>query len=194
MSSSTSDPSSIAGLLLAGGKSQRFGKDKARHPVDGVPMIRRVYLALSAVADPVIISVGAEGTSYADVLPVHVRHVEDREVNAGPLAGLQAGFQAVQAPWLLVASCDLPNVTPDGFRTLLSARRPDIDAVVARTPDDRWHPLFAAYRREPTQTAVEACLEEKSYALHALLDRMRVQEVQVSPSLVHNVNRQSDID
>lgn len=191
---SSSDSSSVAGLLLAGGESRRFGEDKARYPVDGVPMILHVYEALCAVADSVTVSVGAEGTSYTNVLPADVRHVEDRVLNAGPIAGLQAGFLAVQAPWVLVAACDLPNVTPNGFRMLLSARRSEVDAVVVRTPDDRWHPLFAGYRREPTLRAVEACLEEEAYALHALLDRVTVREVQVPSHLVHNVNRRSDLD
>lgn len=157
-------------------------------------MIRRVYEALHAVAAPVIVSVGEEEPSYADVLPADVPHVTDRHSSAGPLAGLEAGLSTVEAPWILVAACDLPYVTPEGVRTLLSARRPDVDAVVARTPDERWHPLFAGYRREPVQEAVEACFEAETYALHALLDRLDVQAVTVSPELVHNVNRPSDLD
>lgn len=179
---------------MAGGESRRFGADKARHPVDGLPMLRRVYEALDAVAESVVVSVGAEGTSYADVLPSDVRHVQDRRPDAGPLSGLEAGFQALEFPWVLVAACDLPNVTAEGFQTLLSRCGPDVDAVVARTPDDQWHPLFAAYRREPTLAAVVACLDDGEYALHALLDRLSVRAVSVSPTLVHNVNRPSDLD
>ncbi len=179
---------------MAGGQSRRFGRDKARHSVDGVPMIRRVYEALHAVAVPVLVSVGAEEPSYADVLPADVRHVTDRHSAAGPLAGLEAGLRTVETPWVLVVACDLPNVTPEGVRTLLSARAPDVDAVVARTPDERWHPLFAGYRREPVLEAVKARLDAEEYALHSLLDRLTVRQVEVSSHLVHNVNRPSDLE
>lgn len=194
MPSSSSDSSSVAGLLLAGGQSRRFGQDKARHPVDGVPMIRRVYEALSDAVESVIVSVGAEDASYDDVLPSGVDYVVDRHPDAGPAAGLEAGFRSLDASWVLVAACDMPFVTPDGFRMLLSVRRPDDHAVVARTPDDQWHPLCAAYRREKGLQAIEACLAAEEYALHALLDRLTVREVQVSSDLVHNVNRRGDID
>lgn len=189
----SSSHSAVAGLIVAGGSSRRFGRDKARHPVAGTPMIARVYDALAEVADPVVVSVGAGAASYTDVLPGDVPHVRDRYADAGPLAGLDAGFRAVQSPWVLVAACDMPHVTPDGFRTLLRFRDEHIDAIVGRTSDDRLHPLFACYRRERTLDAIQVCLSEEQYALHALLDRIAVRDVEVSCYVVHNVNRPQDL-
>ena len=186
------EPSSAAGLIVAGGASRRFGGDKARHPVEGVPLIARVYRALSATVCPVVVSIGADEPTYADVLPADVRYVRDRHADAGPMAGLSAGFEALDASWVLVAACDMPNVRPDGFDVLLDARSKMVDAVVGRA--EGWlHPLFAAYRRGPTLAAVQAALAEETYALHALLDRLRVREVEVPSALVHNVNRQADL-
>lgn len=189
----TADPEAVAGLIMAGGESRRFGRDKARHPVAGRPMIVRVYSALAAVATPVMVSVGAGTASYADVLPGDVPHVRDRHADAGPLAGLDAGLRVLRSRWVLVAACDMPHVTPDGFRALLRFRDEQVDAIVGRTDDDRLHPLFACYRRERALAAARACLAAKERALHALLDRLAVRDVAVPARLVHNVNRPKDL-
>ncbi len=44
-------PRNLTGLILAGGRSRRFGEDKARHVVDGRAMIEHVVEAVAAVAD-----------------------------------------------------------------------------------------------------------------------------------------------
>jgi molybdopterin-guanine dinucleotide biosynthesis protein A len=94
---------------------------------------------------------------------------------------------------VLVAACDMPHVTPDGFRALLRFRDEQVDAIVGRTDDDRLHPLFACYRRERALAAARACLAAKERALHALLDRLAVRDVAVPARLVHNVNRPKDL-
>lgn len=183
----------VAGLIVAGGASRRFGRDKARHPIDGIPMIARVYSALAAVANPVVVSVGMSDASYADVLPEDIEHVHDRHADAGPLAGLDAGFHALDSVWVLVAACDMPYVTADGFRSLLPAHSEPADAIVGGSPDGQRHPLFACYRRTPTLQAIDQCLLGNTYALHALLDRLAVREVPVSSRIVRNVNHPHDL-
>lgn len=189
----SSDHDPVAGLIVAGGASRRFGRDKARHPVDGAPMIARVYAALAPVANPVVVSVGLGDASYADVLPDGIQHVHDRHSDGGPLAGLDAGFRALSSAWVLVAACDMPYATPDGFRTLLHARDAPAHAIVARSADGRRHPLFACYRRTRALDAIQHGIAENSYALHALLDRLAVREVAVPSRIVHNVNRPHDL-
>ena len=125
--SSEHDPA--AGLIVAGGASRRFGRDKARHPVDGAPMIARVHEALATVAHPVVVSVGTGDASYADVLPDDVTHVRDRHADAGPLAGLDAGFRALSSAWVLVAACDMPHYAWTTSRPAL----PDVFATVTST-------------------------------------------------------------
>jgi molybdopterin-guanine dinucleotide biosynthesis protein A len=193
MNMAQSERDLTAGLIVAGGASRRFGHDKARHPIDGVPMIARVHDALAAVTHPVVVSVGPDAASYADVLPEDTQHVHDQHENAGPLAGLEAGFRALSADWVLVAACDMPHVTPDGFRALLTARNASADAIVARSEDGRRHPLFACYQRTQALDAIQHNLSEGTLALHALLDRLAVREVAVASRVVHNVNRPRDL-
>ena len=185
-----SNPPDLTALILAGGKSTRFGADKARHAVEGQAMIARVAEAVGAVAAEVLISVGEAGAVY-DV-PMS-RQVVDRYAGAGPLAGLHAGLEAAETPWLLAVACDMPFVTAEVFAALLAARGPDIEAVVARTPDGRRHPLCACYHRNTLPT-VEAHLAAGTLAMRALLDGLKnVRYVDLPAGPLRNVNRVSDL-
>lgn len=182
----------LTALILAGGTSTRFGADKARHRVAGRAMIGHVLDAVAAVADTVLLSVGAGGETFEE-MPAAIRRVRDHYEDAGPLAGLHAGLLAAETPWLLVVACDMPFITTDVLHTLLDARSPDADAVVARTPDGRSHPLCACYHRRVLPT-VEAHLAAGTLAMHALLDPLKnVRYVDLPAAPLRNVNRVSDL-
>ena len=180
----------VTALILAGGRSRRFGSDKARHEVEGRSMIARVYEAAAPLSRRVLVGVGGAAPRY-DV-PGPVQYVTDRHAEAGPLAGLQAGLLAAETPWLLALACDLPFLTTAALRTLLAARSPDADAVVAETPDGRRHPLCACYRRR-ILPAVEAQLAAGAFALHALLEKAAVLYVPLPEQPLRNVNARADL-
>ncbi|RMF52790.1 MAG: molybdenum cofactor guanylyltransferase [Bacteroidetes bacterium] len=180
---------SVTGLILAGGASRRFGREKARAVVAGRPMIERVYRAVAPVAGTVLLSVRPGQEDYG--LPV--RRVEDPVEGAGPLAGLLAGLEAAGTPWLLAVACDLPFLTEAVLRTLLAACRPGVDAVVPRTPDGRRHPLCAAYATTVRPVVAEQ-LAAGRRALHALLDRLEaVHLIDVPAAPLRNINRPDDL-
>ncbi len=182
-------PSDVTGLILAGGRSRRFGSDKAVALVEGVPMIERVYHALAPLC-PVLVSVAAPGRTYP--LPGPARLVADRVPGAGPLGGLGAGLAASATPWVLVVACDLPFVATEALRALLAPGRDGFDATVALTPDGRRQPLCACYRRSVSPVVAEQ-LAEGNYAMHALLDRLTVREVEVPAEALRNVNAPADL-
>ena len=153
-------------------------------------MIEYVAEAVAAVADTVLISVGEEG---AVEIP-SIRQVVDRYEDAGPLAGLHAGLTAAETPWVLAVACDMPFLTSQVLQALAAARGPEAAAVVARTPDGRLHPLCACYHQN-TLPLVEAHLDARTLAMHALLDGLPyVKYVDLPAGPLRNVNRVSDLD
>ena len=75
-----------------------------------------------------------------------------------------------------------------------AAREPDVEAVVARTPDGRRHPLCACYHQDTLPT-VEAHLAAGTMAMHALLDRLKnVRYVDLPEAPLTNVNTLSDLE
>ena len=50
----------VSGVVLAGGASRRFGRDKRAEPVAGVPLLRRAVDAVTEVSDDVVPHVRVE--------------------------------------------------------------------------------------------------------------------------------------
>ena len=131
---------SIPTYILAGGRSRRYGSDKARIPMGGQPLLLRIARELAAIASAV--SVVARSTDAYDDLGL--RTLADSVQDQGPLGGLLTALEdAGPTAWIFLAACDLMGIRISWARTLLEARREDVSAVVFRS--DRYHPLFALY-------------------------------------------------
>ncbi len=182
--------SSVTGLVLAGGRSTRFGSDKARHAWQGRPLIDHAVSALREVADPVLIGAGCHAHPYE---VAGARTIRDRFAQCGPLGGLHAGLSHASSPWVLVVACDMPAVTPPLLRGILSEIRSGLSCVVSRTPAGRLQPLCAAYSVS-LLPLVESQLRSGQLAMHALVHAAKsVRYRDVAPELVVNVNSTRDL-
>ncbi|GAB5536324.1 MAG: hypothetical protein Rubg2KO_25730 [Rubricoccaceae bacterium] len=181
-------PSDITGLVLAGGQSRRFGRDKALATHDGRPFIQIAHDALAPHCMDVLIATGPTLRDY----PVSVRSVPDPTPDGGPLAGLAAGLAESKTTWLLAVAVDLPHLTPDALAPLLASAT-DADAVVAVDAEGRRQPVCALWRCATVRPIVEARLARRQLALFGLLDELVVQEVALAPGVLRNVNRASDL-
>jgi molybdenum cofactor guanylyltransferase len=177
-----------AGIILAGGRSRRFGpKEKLTATVGGRPLVRRVADALAGVpeVDDLIVSCrSAQVSALERALGGVSRSVEsvefvpDRVPDRGPLGGFETALTLTGSRDVVVAAGDLPLVTTNVFDTLLSEH--DRDCTVAVAPDGRRQPLCAVYRRSPTAAALEATLEAGPASVSALLARLDVHTVRIS--------------
>jgi len=149
-------PERVAGVIVAGGLSRRFGSDKASANLRGRPLLQWVRDALAPVVDELVV-VTAAGQALPPMHPaIPVTVVEDREPERGPLAGLAAGFAATAAPVCFAASCDAPLLRTAVVERILEA----LGGHEAVIPEVGGYPqpLAGAYRREPALTAAEAAL------------------------------------
>ncbi len=135
----------VAGILLAGGRSQRMGRDKACLPWHGSTLARRAVGLLARCAEPPVIVVCAPDQELPP-LPRWVEVVRDPVPGLGPLAGLAAGLEvaASRAPVAAVCAVDAPLAHPAVLAALVGALG-EGPAVVPLC-DDRPQPLFAVYR------------------------------------------------
>lgn len=128
-----------AGAVLAGGRSQRMGFDKALLSWGGEPLWRRQMRVLrEAGAEPVAL---VRAPAQEDFGAICWR---DRRVNQGPLAGLEAALlQAREAERgaLLALAIDMPFTQPEWFHWMLQAAP---DGAVAEH-DGIYEPLAAVY-------------------------------------------------
>jgi molybdopterin-guanine dinucleotide biosynthesis protein A len=139
----------IVGVALAGGRSSRFGGEKAVARLHGRPLLQIVLDRLSGACDAVAVSAvaGSEAALLAQVLGVRVLH-DAPGAPSGPLAGLSAGLawaQAQGAALLATLPCDLPLVPADLFDRLTVALSAEDGGVFVRSRDGV-HPLCAVLR------------------------------------------------
>ena len=146
--------SDTAGYILVGGKSSRFGRDKALVEMDGRPLAVRLAEIVSTAAGSATL-VGSP-KKYG-ILGFRV--IPDSLADFGPLAGLLAALDDSESGWNLVTACDMPNLTEAFVRFLLEeARRSNADIVLPQDAEGRAEPLCAAYSlscREAIRAAVE---------------------------------------
>lgn len=135
----------VGAVVLAGGRSMRFGTDKAAALVGGSPLLCRVLDVAAPLVDEVLVVGPWAPPGFARTLEP-VRH-------EGPLAGLAWGLGSIGTAHALVLGCDHPLLDPLLLGHLL-AHRCDGDVVVARGPNGA-EPLVGVYDTALAQVATE---------------------------------------
>src|SRR5207247_10833150 len=97
-----------AGVLLAGGRSRRMGREKPLQIVGGVSLIERVRAAVSHCVDETVLVTNRPDLYAFLGLPM----IPDTYPERGPLAGLLAALEYVRAPAPLVLAADYPLLDP----------------------------------------------------------------------------------
>lgn len=168
----------VVGAVLAGGRSERMGREKAGLPIGGEPLLLRVAGRLGLALGEVVV-VGAPSPALAAALPPGARVIADGWPGRGPLGGLATALRTTDAAWVFLLACDMPFVAPALVRRLarLALASPNADAVALRGPRGL-EPLHAAYARSCLAPA-EARLADPDapQSLQRLLAALRVREV-----------------
>lgn len=119
-----------------------MGTDKAWLELGGRAMIEQVIAALAPVTSSLAII--ANSPEYARLgLPVFA----DKQTGVGPLEAIRTALANSATSRIVLVGCDLPFVTEDLFRLLLSIPG-DHQAVVPIGADGKLEPLCAVYCAE----------------------------------------------
>ena len=124
----------IAGLLLAAGRSRRFGADKLCAKLDGKAVIRWSMAALSPLDSVyVVIAPGADAVTQA-LSRLDVRFVVNLGRDEGMASSIRAGIAALpdDVAAVVIALGDQPRGSPAVTRALVdpTARRPSIETLL----------------------------------------------------------------
>ena len=165
----TADAKRIGAIVLAGGRSSRFGRDKLAESIDGRSLLGHAVEAVGAVASAVVI-VAAPGAAL-DV-PDGVLVAHDPSPFEGPLAGLAAGLAALprDVDKVLVVGGDMPNLVVAVLERLLRGLGARDGVVLA--DDIHPRPLPMAVRSAPASAAVGRLLAGGERRLRALLPEL----------------------
>ena len=183
----------VSAIVLAGGRSSRFGRDKLAEPVDGRPLLEHAIDAVRPFARETVVVLGTQGSP--DV-PPDVWVVRDPSPFQGPLVGLSAGIAAATEPIVLVTAGDMPELVPSVIEALLAALDdPAVDAALLRH-DGRPRPLPMALRRVPAQAAASRLVADGERRLRALPEALATTVIDEAVWRVHDPDGRTmrDID
>ncbi len=192
----TPNPTSetIAALILAGGKSRRMGQDKALVEFEGVPLLQRVYNVAHQCCSQVYL-IAPWIDRYRTLLPPSCHLLQEttfpEELEPhGPLIGFAQGLGQIQADWLLLLACDLPQLQGEVLQGWMQ-RLPSLDrSVMALLPKHPkgWEPLCGFYRSQ-CLPALNAYIAQGGRSFQGWLSSQIVQEAPVSdPQMLLNCN------
>ena len=159
----------VTGIVLAGGRSARFGSDKLALEIDGRPLLHHAIAALAAVAGRIIVVTAPDAEPP---LPAELANrivvVHDPEPFGGPLVGLGAALAAVETPTALVAGGDMPRMVALVLRRLAGAVGIEYRAVTLEVPG-RVQPLPMALDVSAAHAAAATVLDRGGRSLRDLL-------------------------
>lgn len=182
-----------SGAVLAGGRSRRFGEDKALYPYRGKPLLLWVLESLSGASERYIVAnrpyEGFGVPVYPDLLP-----------GADSLSGLHSALFHAKNPWVAVAACDLPFLSPAYWAFLYEkAQASPHPVVVVQNPEGDLEPLMAFYHKD-CLPQVERQIREGDFRLGRVVEvlgatYMAAKEVvaRFGERVYLNANRRADL-
>jgi molybdenum cofactor guanylyltransferase len=162
-----------SGIVLAGGRSSRFGRNKLAEPFEGMPLLHHAVKAVAGVCSELLVVVPPVADDPALPAGVRTRIVHDPEPFGGPLVGVLAGLEQAREPLALVVAGDMPGLQPDVLRSLIAALDDtDVEAAVLDYRG-RSQPLPIALRNGAATPTVRRLLADGDRSLAALVANLR---------------------
>ena len=160
----------LTGAVLAGGKSLRYGRNKALEVFQGRSLIEHVLQSLRSLCDPVLV-IANDLTPY---LQLRATLVQDAICNQGPLGGIYTALLFSPHPWVLAKATDMPLLVKD-LAQLMLTKREGVDVVIP-VQNNRYEPLLALYSRR-CLPVVAAALEKGERKIISFFPKVRVREL-----------------
>jgi molybdenum cofactor guanylyltransferase len=186
-------PSTITGIILAGGSSHRMGTDKSLLDLGGKPVIAHVINVMTS-AFPRVVLVTNDPDKYARFgLPM----TPDIIPNIGTLGGIHAGLSYLKKGAAFFTASDMPFIRRELIDYLVGAFH-NTDAVVPYV-NGEYEPLLAVYAKR-CLSAVEKTIASRKRRAVDFLSNVRLTTIRddefhsVDPDFVSifNINMPED--
>ncbi len=184
---------SVKPVILVGGKSERFGADKAFLSVNGKSVLERTYSVLKDVFRSEPLLVGRSRLPGFDA-------VEDAVPGAGPLGGLYTAFLKTDAEFVFLTACDMPFIDKRLVEAMYAELRAPCEVFVPKF-GDFIEPLFAFYNRN-VKNELKNLVSDGRYPVREIVFRSKACYFEESkirkydPELLSflNINTKEDFD
>lgn len=163
----------MTSVILAGGRSSRFGCSKAFEPVGGKSLIQWVVDRLTPLSKEILIVTARSGDFAYSPSPM-IKRVIDIYPGKGPLGGIYSGLVASLCSRAIVVACDMPFLSV-ALLDYMAQFIPAFDVVVPRMKE-MVEPLCAIYSKNCV-VPIQRLLERNELAIRELFAAVRVKYV-----------------
>jgi len=129
----------MVGAILVGGKSRRYGRNKALEIFQGERLIDRQLRKVQALFPEVVVITNEP----SDYLHLEVTLLRDVIPGLGPLGGIYTGLLFAQGKSVFVTACDMPFLQPAVVKHMV--RLSKNNDVVVPEKEEGLEPLHAIY-------------------------------------------------
>ncbi len=133
----------VSGAILAGGKSKRFGRNKALELFNGerlvdinIKLLEKFCGHLFIIANDLRSYVNCKATLVKDIIPSY-----------GPLGGIYTALLFSMHDWVFVRAVDMPFLSYDLVDIMLQEAEKGCDVVIPYS-EQGYEPLCALYNRK----------------------------------------------
>lgn len=156
----------MTGVVMAGGKSRRMGRNKSEIVLGRVTLLERVVSRMQALFSRVLISVSpANPASLAGI-----ESVTDIIPGYGSLMGIYSSLKHAQEP-VFVTACDMPFINKDLVRHMVEIS-PGWDVVIP-VASGMCEPLHAIYT-PACLPFMEEAIEKRDQRIISFFDKVKV--------------------
>jgi len=190
-------------IILAGGPSERFGRDKALIELSGKPLIRHIYDRVATLVNNVFVVVSSQEQlkEYSGMFSSCARIVLDELDVRSPLVGAITGFKSAASGYSLLLPCDTPMISKKTLSLMLDLA-PGYDAVVPRWPSGYIEPLQSVYKTKVAYTSAVDAFKKGELNLRSMISKLRnvlyfsTMSIQLIDQNLHtffNINNANDL-
>lgn len=163
----------FSGILIAGGKSARFGSDKKEFIFKNKSLLEISLNKLKELSDDVKVVLSNPDKSEN----MAANTITDLLRDKGPLAGIYTGLKAAANEKVFVLPVDMPFVST-GLMKWMSKFSYDYELVIPFS-NERFHPLSGIYSKSLIADIDEWLACEKKPALHKFIGSLEQDRIKI---------------
>ena len=160
-------------IVLSGGTSRRFGRDKSQAKIAGKSLIALILESIPSEFKIVI--VGQDPKIESSLYQC----VHEEPIGGGPLAGFKAGLDASESELVALIATDMPFASGLVLHLINSIRVHD-DAVMYVDAKGFKQPLAAVYRSKSVKRALADMGQLDGKSMRELVSHLMVHEIEMS--------------
>ncbi|MFV0289719.1 MAG: molybdenum cofactor guanylyltransferase [Mangrovibacterium sp.] len=176
----------ITGVVLAGGKSSRFGSNKAFAQHHGMSFLAHAIALLQPRVKELVIS-----GDYREYEQFGLKMLSDLTPEIGALGGLFTALSYCNTPWLLAVSCDMPLVPSEIIDELID-NAGACKVIAFQSTHIEVFPMLISKNILPD---LQQMIANKQYRMKPLFELVHATTISVPPQWERcfaNINKQEE--